>query len=130
YGPLANGATTAMFETVPTYPDAGRYWDMVQRLGITIFYGAPTALRVLAAEDRSYVTKYDGSSLRVLGSVGEPISPAEWTWYHDVDGGGRCTIVDTWWQTETGGIAISRIAPATRTKAGSATLPLPGIEPI
>ena len=129
YGPLANGATTVMFESVPTYPDAGRYWDMVQRLGITIFYGAPTALRVLAAEDRSFVTKYDRSSLRVLGSVGEPISPAAWTWYHDVVGEGRCTIVDTWWQTETGGIAISPIAPATPTKPGSATLPLPGIEP-
>jgi len=129
YGPLANGATTLMFESVPTYPDAGRYWDMVQRHAITIFYGAPTALRTLAAESDDFVTKYDRSSLRVLGSVGEPINPDAWRWYYDVVGGGRCTIVDTWWQTETGGIAISPIAPATPVKPGSATRPLPGIVP-
>lgn len=130
YGPLANGATTVMFESLPTFPDAGRYWDMVQRHKITIFYGAPTALRVLAAQGPGFVAPYDRSSLRVLGSVGEPINPDAWRWYNDIVGEGRCTIVDTWWQTETGGIAISPIAPATPTKPGSATLPLPGILPL
>jgi acetyl-CoA synthetase len=129
YGPLANGATTLMFESVPTYPDAGRYWDMVQRHKISIFYGAPTALRTLAAESTDFVTRYNRSSLRVLGTVGEPINPDAWRWYYDVVGEGRCTVVDTWWQTETGGIAISPIAPATPTKPGSATRPLPGIVP-
>ncbi|MDB4985112.1 MAG: acetate/CoA ligase, partial [Myxococcaceae bacterium] len=129
YGPLVNGATTLMFESVPTYPDAGRYWDMVERHKITIFYGAPTALRTLAAESVDFVKRYDRSSLRVLGTVGEPINPDAWRWYYDVVGEGRCTVVDTWWQTETGGIAISPIAPATPTKPGSATLPIPGIVP-
>jgi len=130
YGPLANGATTLMFESVPTYPDAGRYWDMVQRLRPTIFYGAPTALRALAALGDSHVHRYDRSSLRVLGTVGEPINPDAWRWYYHVVGEGRCNVVDTWWQTETGGICISPLAPATSTKPGSATLPLPGIVPI
>ncbi len=130
YGPLANGATTVMFESVPTYPDPGRYWDMVQRLRPTIFYGAPTALRALAAQGDTYVKKYDRSSLRVLGTVGEPINPDAWRWYYDVVGEGRCNIVDTWWQTETGGICISPLAPVTATKPGSATLPLPGIVPV
>ena len=129
YGPLANGATTLMFESVPTYPDAGRYWDMVQRHKISIFYGAPTALRTLAAESPDFVRRYDRSTLRVLGTVGEPINPDAWRWYHELVGEGRCTVVDTWWQTETGGIAISAIAPATPTKPGSASLPLPGIVP-
>ena len=129
YGPLANGATTLMFESTPLYPDAGRYWDMVERHGITIFYTAPTAIRALAAQGDGHVTRYDRSSLRVLGTVGEPINPDAWRWYFDVVGGGRCTIVDTWWQTETGGICITPIAPATPTKPGSATLPLPGILP-
>jgi acetyl-CoA synthetase len=129
YGPLANGATTLMFESIPTYPDAGRYWDMVARHGITIFYTAPTAIRALAAQGDAFVTQHDRSSLRVLGTVGEPINPAAWEWYHSVVGEGRCNIVDTWWQTETGGIAISPIAPATPTAPGSATLPLPGIIP-
>ncbi|MDB4975627.1 MAG: acetate/CoA ligase [Myxococcaceae bacterium] len=129
YGPLANGATTLMFESVPTYPDAGRYWDMVERHQISIFYGAPTALRTLAAESVDFVKRHDRSSLRVLGTVGEPINPEAWRWYHDVVGEGRCAVVDTWWQTETGGIAISPIAPATPTKPGSATRPLPGIVP-
>ncbi len=129
YGPLANGATTLMFESVPTYPDAGRYWDMVERHKITIFYTAPTALRALAAQGDEFVTRYDRSSLRVLGTVGEPINPEAWAWYRDVVGNGQCNVVDTWWQTETGGIAISPIAPATPTKPGSATLPLPGILP-
>ncbi|MCB9521119.1 MAG: acetate--CoA ligase, partial [Myxococcales bacterium] len=130
YGPLANGATTFMFESTPVYPDAGRYWDMVQRHRITIFYTAPTALRVLAAQPQELVRKYDRSSLRVLGTVGEPINPEAWVWYREVVGEGRCAVVDTWWQTETGGIAISPIAPATPTKPGSATLPLPGIKPV
>lgn len=129
YGPLANGATTTMFESVPTYPNAGRYWELVARHRITIFYTAPTALRALAAMGDAHVTKHDRSSLRVLGTVGEPINPEAWEWYHRVVGEGRCNIVDTWWQTETGGIAISPIAPATPTKPGSATLPMPGILP-
>ena len=128
YGPLANGATTVMFESVPTYPDAGRYWEMVERLGITLFYTAPTAIRALAAQGDEFVTRADRSSLRVLGSVGEPINPEAWIWYHDVVGQERCAVVDTWWQTETGGICISPIAPATPGKPGSATLPLPGIQ--
>ncbi|MFK8000042.1 MAG: acetate--CoA ligase [Polyangiales bacterium] len=127
YGPLANGATSLMFESVPTYPDAGRYWDMVERHKINIFYTAPTAIRALAAQGDEFVTKYDRSSLRVLGTVGEPINPEAWVWYHEVVGQGGCNIVDTWWQTETGGISISPIAPATPTKPGSASFPMPGI---
>ncbi|MGB0588415.1 MAG: acetate--CoA ligase [Myxococcota bacterium] len=130
YGPLANGATTLMFESVPTYPDAGRYWDLVARHGVTIFYTAPTAIRALAAQGDAHVARHDRSTLRVLGTVGEPINPDAWTWYFDVVGEGRCTIVDTWWQTETGGICITPIAPATATKPGSATLPMPGIVPV
>ena len=130
YGPLSNGATTLMFESIPTYPDAGRYWDVVQRHKINIFYTAPTALRALAAFGDEPVRKYDRSSLRVLGTVGEPINPGAWEWYFHVVGDGRCAVVDTWWQTETGGHCISPVAPATPTKPGSATLPLPGIVPI
>jgi acetyl-CoA synthetase len=130
YGPLANGATTVMFESTPAYPDAGRYWDLVERHKITIFYTAPTAIRTLAAAGDEFVTKHDRSSLRVLGTVGEPINPEAWDWYYNVVGEQRCTIVDTWWQTETGGIAISPIAPATPTIPGVATLPLPGIVPV
>jgi acetyl-CoA synthetase len=130
YGPLANGATTVMFESVPTYPDAGRYWDLVQRHGVTIFYTAPTAIRALAAQGDSFVTKYDRSSLRVLGTVGEPINKDAWLWYYEVVGEKRCTVVDTWWQTETGGICLSPLAPVTPTKPGSATTPLPGHHPI
>ncbi|MCP3938504.1 MAG: AMP-binding protein, partial [Actinomycetia bacterium] len=126
YGPLANGATTVMFESIPTYPDAGRYWQMVDDLNISIFYTAPTAIRAIAREGDEWVKKYDRSSLRVLGTVGEPINPEVWTWYHDLVGKGQCTIVDTWWQTETGGICLTPVAPATPTKAGSATFPLPG----
>ncbi len=129
YGPLANGTTTLMFESVPTYPDAGRYWDLVARHKVTIFYGAPTALRALAGAGDHFVTAHDRSSLRVLGSVGEPINPATWRWYRDVVGDGRCAVVDTWWQTETGGMAISPVAGVTATKPGSATRPLPGIVP-
>jgi acetyl-CoA synthetase len=130
YGPLANGATSLMFESTPLYPDAGRYWDTVERHGITTFYTAPTALRALAAESDEYVTKYDLSSLRILGTVGEPIDQETWEWYYEVVGDESCTIVDTWWQTETGGICISPIAPATPPKPGSATYPMPGIQPL
>ncbi len=130
YGPLSNGATTLMFESIPTYPDASRYWDMVERHGVTVFYTAPTAIRALAAHGDSPVKKHDRSSLRVLGTVGEPINPDAWLWYFQVVGQGRCTIVDTWWQTETGGICITPVAPATPTKPGLATLPLPGIAPV
>ena len=130
YGPLANGATTLMFESTPLYPDAGRYWDLVERHKVTIFYTAPTAIRALAAHGHEPVQRHDLSSLRVLGTVGEPINPDAWRWYYDVVGQARCNIVDTWWQTETGGICISPIACVTAPKPGSATLPLPGIEPI
>ncbi len=129
YGPLANGATTVMFESVPTYPDPGRYWQLVDDLGITIFYTAPTAIRAIAREGDEWVTKHSRQSLRVLGTVGEPINPEVWEWYHDVVGGGRCAIVDTWWQTETGGILITPLPGATPAKPGSATLPFFGIEP-
>ncbi|HCH66518.1 MAG TPA: acetate--CoA ligase [Deltaproteobacteria bacterium] len=130
YGPLANGATTLMFESTPLYPDAGRYWDMVERHGITIFYTAPTAIRALAAMGDDFVTRADRSTLRVLGTVGEPINPEAWEWYYTVVGASRCTIVDTWWQTETGGIMITPVAPATPVAPGAATLPLPGIQPV
>lgn len=130
YGPLANGATSMMFESTPLYPDAGRYWDMVERHKITIFYTAPTAIRALAAQDDEFVTRHDRSSLRVLGTVGEPINPDAWHWYYKVVGESRCNIVDTWWQTETGGICLTPIAPVTETAPGSATLPLPGINPV
>ena len=130
YGPLANGATTLMFESTPLYPDAGRYWDLVERHKVTIFYTAPTAIRALAAHGHEPVLRHDLSSLRVLGTVGEPINPDAWRWYYDVVGQARCNIVDTWWQTETGGICISPIACVTAPKPGSATMPLPGIEPI
>jgi len=129
YGPLANGACTVMFESVPTYPDAGRYWDMVERLKITQFYTAPTAIRAIAKQGDDFVTKYDRSSLRVLGSVGEPINPEVWKWYYEVVGETRCSVVDTWWQTETGGIMITPLAGATPTKPGSAALPFFGVEP-
>jgi acetyl-CoA synthetase len=130
YGPLANGTTSLMFESVPNYPSPSRYWDLVERHKVNIFYTAPTAIRAIAAHGNGPVEKHDLSSLRVLGTVGEPINPEAWVWYHDVVGKGRCNIVDSWWQTETGGICISPLAPATPTKPGKATLPLPGIEPI
>ena len=130
YGPLANGATTVMFESTPMYPDAGRYWDMVERYKINIFYTAPTAIRALARDGDDFVTKYDRSSLRVLGSVGEPINPEAWEWYYNVVGEQRCSIVDTWWQTETGGIMITPQPGVTDLKPGSATQPFYGIQPI
>ncbi|MFO0748174.1 MAG: acetate--CoA ligase [Myxococcota bacterium] len=130
YGPLANGATTVMFESVPTYPDPGRYWQMVDDLGINIFYTAPTALRAIAQAGNDFVTRSSRQSLRILGSVGEPINPEIWRWYHDVVGDSRCAVVDTWWQTETGGILMTPLPGVTPTKPGSATLPFFGIKPV
>jgi acetyl-CoA synthetase len=129
YGPLANGATTVMFESVPNYPDAGRYWRMVDDLGINIFYTAPTALRAIAQAGNEPVTRSKRTSLRILGSVGEPINPEIWKWYHDVVGDKRCAVIDTWWQTETGGILITPLPGVTPTKPGSATLPFFGVKP-
>lgn len=129
YGPLSNGATTVMFESIPTYPDAGRYWDIVERYKVNIFYTAPTAIRTIAREGDEFVRKYDRSSLRVLGTVGEPINPEAWKWYYHVVGEGGCAIVDTWWQTETGGIMITPLPGVTPLKPGSATLPFFGIQP-
>jgi acetyl-CoA synthetase len=130
YGPLANGATTVMFESTPTYPDAGRYWRIVDDLGVNIFYTAPTAIRAIARAGNQWVEKYKRDSLRILGSVGEPINPEVWQWYHDVVGSGRCAVVDTWWQTETGGILITPLPGAVATEPGSATVPFFGIEPV
>ena len=130
YGPLANGATTVMFESIPTYPDAGRYWRIVDDLGVTIFYTAPTALRAIARAGDSWVKDYRRDSIRVLVTVGEPINPEIWNWYHDVVGEGRCAVVDTWWQTETGGILITPLPGVTPCKPGSATLPFFGVEPV
>ncbi len=130
YGPLANGATTVMFESTPVYPDPGRYWRMVDDLGIHIFYTAPTALRAIAQAGDEPVKRYSRKSLRVLGSVGEPINPEIWRWYHDVVGDSRCAVVDTWWQTETGGILITPLPGVTPAKPGSATLPFFGVKPI
>ncbi|MBD3222218.1 acetate--CoA ligase [bacterium] len=129
YGPLANGATTVMFESTPIYPDAGRYWQIVQDLGVNIFYTAPTAIRALVRAGSEHVERYDRSSLRTLGTVGEPINPETWLWYHDVVGEGRCNVVDTWWQTETGGILITPLPGITPMKPGSATLPFFGVRP-
>ena len=129
YGPLSNGATTMMFESVPNYPDAGRYWDVISRHKVNIFYTAPTAIRAIAKEGDEYPAKYDLSSLRVLGTVGEPINVDAWKWYFEKVGKGNCTIVDTWWQTETGGILITPLPGATETKPGSATRPFFGIRP-
>ncbi len=130
YGPLANGATTLMFEGVPTYPDSGRFWQVVEKHKVTIFYTAPTAIRALMREGDAPVKKSDRSSLRLLGTVGEPINPEAWMWYRNVVGDGRCPIVDTWWQTETGGILITPLPGATTTKPGSATMPFFGVEPV
>ncbi len=128
YGPLANGATTLMFEGVPNYPDHSRFWQVVDKHQVEIFYTAPTALRALMREGDGPVKATSRSSLRLLGSVGEPINPEAWRWYHEVVGDGRCPIVDTWWQTETGGILVSPLPGATDLKPGSATKPLPGVE--
>ncbi len=128
YGPLANGATTLMFEGVPNYPDYSRFWQVVDKHQVEIFYTAPTALRALMREGDGPVKATSRKSLRLLGSVGEPINPEAWRWYHEVVGDGRCPIVDTWWQTETGGILVSPLPGATDLKPGSATKPLPGVE--
>ena len=130
YGPLANRAVSIMFEGVPNHPDFGRFWQVVEKHNVQIFYTAPTALRALMKEGDEWVRKYDRSTLRLLGTVGEPIKEPEWLWYYNVVGEGRCPIVDTWWQTETGGILISPLPAATPLKPGSATFPLFGIEPV
>jgi acetyl-CoA synthetase len=130
YGPLANGATTLMFEGVPNYPDNSRFWQVCDKHQVNIFYTAPTALRALMREGDAPVTSTSRKSLRLLGSVGEPINPEAWLWYHRVVGEGRCPIVDTWWQTETGGILISPLPGATDLKPGSATRPFFGVKPL
>ena len=130
YGPLANGATTIMFEGVPTWPDAGRFWAVCEKHKVNQFYTAPTAIRALMGQGEEIVAKYDLSSLRILGTVGEPINPEAWNWYDRVIGKGRCPIVDTWWQTETGGHLITPIPGAIATKPGSATLPFYGVKPV
>lgn len=129
YGPLANGATTLMFEGVPTYPDAGRFWQVVDKHQVNIFYTAPTAIRALMGQGEGLVKATSRKSLRLLGSVGEPINPEAWEWYYNVVGDGRCPIVDTWWQTETGGILITPLPGATKLKPGSATRPFFGVTP-
>ncbi|MBI1774738.1 MAG: acetate--CoA ligase [Proteobacteria bacterium] len=130
YGPLANGATTVMFEGIPNYPDASRFWQVVDKHKVNIFYTAPTAIRALMREGEAPVQRTKRSSLRILGTVGEPINPEAWLWYHRVVGDGRCPIVDTWWQTETGGILITPIPGAIATKPGSATKPFFGVKPV
>jgi acetyl-CoA synthetase len=130
YGPLLNGATTIMFEGIPTFPDVGRFWQIVEKYKVNQFYTAPTAIRALAKHDLSFVDKYDLSSLKVLGTVGEPINEEAWNWYNENIGKGKAPIADTWWQTETGGIMISTLPNVTPTKATYATLPLPGIQPV
>ncbi len=129
YGPLANGATTLMFEGVPNYPDPSRFWQVIDKHGVNIFYTAPTALRALMKDGEAPVKRTSRATLRLLGSVGEPINPEAWLWYHRVVGDGRCPIIDTWWQTETGGILISPFPGATKLKPGSGTVPFFGIEP-
>ena len=128
YGPMANGATSVMYEGAPDYPDKDAWWEVCERYGVTIFYTAPTAIRACIKWGEEYPERHDLSSLRLLGTVGEPINPKAWLWYHKVIGGERCPIVDTWWQTETGHIMISPLPGITETKPGSATVPLPGIE--
>ncbi len=130
YGPLANGATTLMFEGVPTYPDASRFWQVCEKHKVNQFYTAPTAIRALMGKGPEFVEKCDLSDLRILGTVGEPINPEAWNWYNEVVGKGRCPIVDTWWQTETGGHLITPLPGATETKPGSATLPFFGVQPL
>jgi acetyl-CoA synthetase len=130
YGPLLNGATTVIFEGIPSYPDFSRFWEIIEKHKVNQFYTAPTAIRSLAKESIDYVQKYPLKSLKVIGSVGEPINEEAWHWYNDHVGGKRCPIVDTWWQTETGGIMISPLAFVTPTKPTYATLPLPGIQPV
>ena len=130
YGPLANGATTLMFEGVPNYPDASRFWQVIDKHQVEIFYTAPTAIRALMREGDGFVTRTDRSSIKLLGTVGEPINPEAWEWYYRVVGESRCPIVDTWWQTETGGTLISPLPGATDLKPGSASKPIPGVKPV
>ena len=130
YGPLSNGATSVIFEGVPTYPDAGRFWDVVDKHKVSVFYTAPTAIRALMREGDGFVRKSSRKSLRLLGTVGEPINPKTWRWYHDVVGDGRCPVVDTWWQTETGGILITPLPGISPPKPGSATQPFFGVRPV
>ena len=130
YGPLANGATTTMFESIPTYPNPDRYWRVIEKWKVSQFYTAPTAIRAIAAAGEEWSSKYDMPTLRVLGSVGEPINPEAWRWYHRNAGKERCPIVDTWWQTETGGILITPLPGATPLKPGSATFPFFGVKPV
>jgi len=130
YGPLTNGATSVMFESTPLYPDAGRYWQMIDKFKVTQFYTAPTAIRALIRQGEEWPAKYDMGSLRILGTVGEPINPEAWIWYHQNVGRGRCPIVDTWWQTETGGILITPLPGAHTLKPGSASRPFFGVEPV
>ena len=130
YGPLANGATTVMFESTPVYPDPGRYWQVIDKYEVNQFYTAPTAIRAVAKEGEAWPAGFNLSSLKLLGTVGEPINPEAWLWYHNNVGRGRCPIVDTWWQTETGGILITPLPGATPTKPGSATFPFFGIKPV
>jgi acetyl-CoA synthetase len=129
YGPLLNGAQSLMFEGVPTYPDSGRFWDVVDKWKVDIFYTAPTAIRAVMRQGDDFVTKYSRETLKLLGTVGEPINPEAWRWYNEVVGDSRCPIVDTWWQTETGGILITPLPGAIPTKPGSATLPFFGVQP-
>jgi acetyl-CoA synthetase len=130
YGPLCNGATSVMFEGVPNYPDISRFWKIVEKYKVNIFYTAPTAIRAIAKEGNEWVKKADISSLRILGTVGEPINPEAWNWYYNVIGRGECPIVDTWWQTETGGILITPLPGAIDIKPGMATMPFPGVWPV
>src|SRR5205823_1489099 len=128
YGPLACGATVLMYEGAPDYPDKDRFWALVEKYGVTVLYTAPTAIRAFMRWGEQYPKRHDMSSLRLLGSVGEPINPEAWMWYQGQIGGGRCPVVDTWWQTETGQILITPLPGITTTKPGSATRPFPGIE--
>ena len=129
YGPLLSGATTIMFEGVPSHPNYSRFWEIIEKYKVTIFYTAPTAIRTLEAQGDEYVKPYNLSSLRVLGTVGEPINYDAWVWYNEKIGGEKADIVDTWWQTETGGIMISNLAGISPSKPTYATFPLPGIQP-
>ena len=129
YGPLANGATSIMFEGVPSYPNYDRFWAVVEKYKVNIFYTAPTAIRAIAKEGDSWAKMHDLSSIRILGSVGEPLNPEAWRWYYDLIGRGECTIVDTWWQTETGGILITPLPGAIDIKPAKATVPFFGVEP-
>jgi acetyl-CoA synthetase len=127
YGPLANGATTVMYEGAPNWPEPDRFWKIIEKYKVSVFYTAPTAIRAFLKWGEQWPNKHDLSSLRLLGTVGEPINPEAWMWYHKVIGKGKCPIVDTWWQTETGMIMITPLPGSTPVKPGTATLPFPGV---